>query len=334
MDISVSKPLEHAWNRMVDVCFRPFDAAKWFTLGFCAWLASLASGGGSFNYGSDNGGSGGGGGGKGALEFVQMILDWCAENAVLVVAGLAGLFLVGLAVAALVLWLRSRGEFMLLDGIARNRGAVREPWREYKTLGDSLFLVRMALTLVMTGWMFAVLLAGLFSWWPSVVAHWLTLGNDVSFGEFLPGDLWVAMAVVTGLTLALMLLLGVIGAVIDRLVVPVMYARDATVGQAWQAVRAAVLPGHLGTVVLYFLMLILVSLGLGLVGLIAMIVTCCIATLPYIGAVILLPLAVFERAYVMYFVEQFGFDIFRFDPDDDPRDDPALALGSTWSARI
>ena len=41
-------------------------------------------------------------------------------------------------------------------------------------------------------------------------------------------------------------------------------------------------------------------------------VTCCIAALPYIGAVILLPVYVFRRSYSIGFLSQFGPDYARF----------------------
>ena len=43
---SFSEPLSRAWTRMTDALFRPFDIKKWFVVGFTAWLAGLASGGG------------------------------------------------------------------------------------------------------------------------------------------------------------------------------------------------------------------------------------------------------------------------------------------------
>jgi hypothetical protein len=329
MEISVTQPLERAWDRMVQVCFRPFDIGKWFTLGFCAWLAALGSGGGCNGGGSgDNNSGGGGGGGDQALEFVNRGLAWCAEHAVLVIGGVALLFLIGLAASALILWLRSRGDFMFIDGIVKDRGAVVEPWREYKSLGDSVFVVRMGLSVIGAGWFFLMVLYGLFSAWPAMFAHFASVGNDPSFAELFPGEILMPMVVFGGLTLALMLLLGLASAVIDHLVVPVMYGRDLTAGAAWSAVRTELLPGHLGTIVLFYLMMLVVGLGLALVGFVVMLLTCCIAALPYIGAVILLPLAVFKRSYVLYFVEQFGFDIFRA---HDPRLD---GLGASVSARI
>jgi hypothetical protein len=63
---------------------------------------------------------------------------------------------------------------------------------------------------------------------------------------------------------------------------------------------------NLGAVFLYMLMRIVVAIGIGVATQAATCLTCCIAGLPYIGRVILLPLFVFEQSYTLYFIEQFG----------------------------
>ena len=50
--ISVAEPLTPALQQVKQMLFKPFDLAKWVTIGFCAWLAGLgeSGGGGGFNY--------------------------------------------------------------------------------------------------------------------------------------------------------------------------------------------------------------------------------------------------------------------------------------------
>jgi len=45
MAVSAIDPMGQAFTHMARVAFKPFDIAKWFTLGFCAWLAMLGEGG-------------------------------------------------------------------------------------------------------------------------------------------------------------------------------------------------------------------------------------------------------------------------------------------------
>jgi hypothetical protein len=48
-EISVTEPLTLAYDRVKLILFQPFELGKWFTIGFCAWLAGLGERGG-FHY--------------------------------------------------------------------------------------------------------------------------------------------------------------------------------------------------------------------------------------------------------------------------------------------
>ena len=48
--VSVMEPIGHAINKTKHILFDPFNLEKWFVIGFCAWLAGLAGGGGGFNF--------------------------------------------------------------------------------------------------------------------------------------------------------------------------------------------------------------------------------------------------------------------------------------------
>src|SRR5687767_10268602 len=59
---SVTEPITQAYNRTVDILFKPFNITKWFVLGFAAWLAQLGEGGGggnNFNFPMPGGRGGG-----------------------------------------------------------------------------------------------------------------------------------------------------------------------------------------------------------------------------------------------------------------------------------
>jgi hypothetical protein len=74
---------------------------------------------------------------------------------------------------------------------------------------------------------------------------------------------------------------------------------------------------HLGAFVLYVLFRIVLNVGIGILTIIVVLATCCIAgcilAIPYLGTVLLLPVLVFKRAYSLYFLAQFGpgYDVFR-----------------------
>lgn len=298
-EISVTTPITQAWERMVRILFQPFDLKKWFILGFCAFLASLGQGGGNFNNLSQQNRS------SSMPDFEGEIFPWIEDHIGLIVAiGLVVLVLI-VVLMAVFAWLQARGTFMFIDGIARNRGAVKEPWREYKTLGNSLFVVKFALGLVTFLVIVAMSLALLMMMWPT-----LESGAEIM-------DMIGAILGWTGLVLLLVLVVGVVSFVIGDLIVPAMYANDATIGEAWGIVKTDLLPGNTGTLLLYVLMKIVLGVGVAIVAILATLLTCCIAALPYLGSVILLPLSVFMWSYNLYFVQQFGerFRVFRFEDE-------------------
>ena len=53
-------------------------------------------------------------------------------------------------------------------------------------------------------------------------------------------------------------------------------------------------------------MKIVLGLGAAMIIMLGTCLTCCLAALPYVYAVVFLPLFVFDRAYSLYFLRQFG----------------------------
>ena len=60
--VSVTSPISPAIDRVKRQLFQPFDAGKWFVVGFCAWLAHLGENGGGTGFNWSSGHHGGGGG--------------------------------------------------------------------------------------------------------------------------------------------------------------------------------------------------------------------------------------------------------------------------------
>src|SRR5262249_3684658 len=126
--ISPTAPFTPAWERMVKICFKPFEIGKWFTLGLCVFLAHIGGGAGGFNYRVLNFGRGASG--PGAGSFPRDVAEWIASHLPFALGVGCGCFGFILLFNVLLLWLQSRGKFMFLDGVVRNRAAVKEPWRE------------------------------------------------------------------------------------------------------------------------------------------------------------------------------------------------------------
>ena len=296
MAISATDPIEPAFGRMVRMLFKPFSPGKWFTLGFCAWLSMLGESG-TGNLDLPTGGGGGGGGAPTGGPADDPLAGFLAElrrlflqHAHWVVPAALAL----LALAVVVLWVRARGKLMFLEGVAYDRAAVVEPWKRLRPLGNSYFRFELVLSVV-------ILLAVL-----GVGALVLALAlPDLRARQF--GGSAIA-AIVVGVTSAVVggLSFAVVYAVANDFVVPLMYLRGQTVGPAWREFRHAILPGNVGSIVVFYLMRIVLGMAGGMVMMLGMCLTCFLAALPYLGAVVFLPIFVFNRSYSLYFLRQFG----------------------------
>ena len=287
MNPSVIEPISPAIEHTKRVLFDPFDFGKWLRLGFCAFLMGLGEGGG-----------GGSSGGQATARFghaeSEPVLQWVRENVPLVVAIVVGVVLVGFLIGLLVTWLSSRGHFMFLDGVVRNRGSVVEPWREYRREGNSFFLFRVCLGLIGFAVVLVILaLCGAIAW-PAIQ------------GEAPDAIILVAVLLAVVLFVPFALVMGFIGTLLGDFVKPIMYLRRISVREAWREFYDGMFAGRAGTFVLYFLFKILIGMAVGAMAMAVVCMTCCIVVIPYVGSVILLPLLVFLQAYPLYFIQQFG----------------------------
>jgi hypothetical protein len=311
-EISVAEPVSLAYERVKQMLFKPFDLARWITIGFCAWLAGLgeSGGGGSFNSGS-NYGNNGGQPVEHFRHFYYEVRDYVALNLFWIIPVAVVLVVFSVALWLLILWLNSRGKFMFLHCVALNKAEVSEPWSRFAGAASSLFRFRIVLGLV-----------GMVLTLPLLAFIALTILRMVLQGEAYFAGLMTA----AGLVLAL-ILVGVVLALIHKFmvdfVVPIMFLRGGSCLAAWREFYAllSVSAGHFA---LYILFQIVLSWAIGLMVLLVIIFTCCIAgclmLLPFLGTVVLLPVLVFKRAYPLYYLAQFGpqYDVFPILPGPPP----------------
>lgn len=203
-----------------------------------------------------------------------------------------------LGLTLLVFALESRGRFMFFDGVVHNRGAVIEPWKEFRAEANSALLFKLTIWFVL--FVIALAIAGL---------GYFIASADIESG-IAEQATWTAIIVCGGLLSLASLATLVVDTMLNDFVVPAMYKRRIGVMDAWGVVKDELLAPHLGAVILYFLMKILfVLIAAALVsGLIC--ITACFATLfliiPYVSTVVLLPIYVFVRSYSMHFLQQLG----------------------------
>jgi len=301
--ISVIEPIGAAIETTKIILFSPFDLAKWFTIGFCAWLATLCQGGGfNFNFNSPCGNTGN------CNISPDEIQAFILNNLTLVIGIASGIFIVSIVVGTVLLWLSSRGSFMFLSCVAQNKAQVKLPWHRYRQEGNSLFLFRLVVAVIAL--LIFVILAGM-----AAGLIFTFRKNGVDTTVLIIGGL-AALAVIA---LPIVLLFSAFIKSIYDFVVPIMYLHRTTCMQAWGRFWG-LLKNNLGKFLLYFLFQIVIGMAIAAITVAAMVATCCCAAcimvIPYLGTVLMLPLIVFARSYSLCYLRQYGsdYDVFATKP--------------------
>jgi len=311
-DISVIEPIGAAIEKTKQILFRPFDIAKWFAIGLCAWLATLGNGGGVGRFNFPGPGNRLGCPRHNLRQEMITLKDTVLENLPVVVP-VAGVVIVLVLVLALALmWLKSRGQFMFLHCVAENKGEVVKPWKQYAPQANSLFLFKVVVWLAASA-------ASLFFIVPLVFIMMSFARTD--FKVFAAAGVIPASFLVFGFML-LAICLTVVKTLTADFVVPIMRLQACTVTDGWKHFWA-LCKQNMGTFFLFLLFLVVVNIVLAMIAFAVVAGACCLCCvgvifmIPYIGTVAMLPLLVWRRAYSALFLAQFGlqFDVFaRTDP--------------------
>ena len=105
-------------------------------------------------------------------------------------------------------------------------------------------------------------------------------------------------------------------------VVPIMFRRNVTCMAGVGVFRGEILPGHVWSLTLFYLMRGLLAIAGAMAAGVAICLTCCLVALPYIGSVILLPITLFFRSYSLLYLEQFSPEWKMLYPDIPHEHDP------------
>jgi hypothetical protein len=313
MNIEYFAPLSRGFDLMKSALFRPFDIRTWFVVGFTAFLAEISGPGGSVpnfrqNYAGDDDI-------RRVLHFPDLLSEWMSDHPQLIVLIILGAA-IALVIGVALLWVSARGRMMFLDNVVHGRAWVKAPWREFESLGNSLFFWLLG---------FGAICAVVFI--PLIVYGFMTVREMYDAGEGFPD---IALAIAAGVSVALFLGLVVlwVETLLSDFVVPIMYREKLKAMAAWR-VFLPLLRAHPASFILYgllkFFLLIVVGVAILLLGC----ATCCIGfillLMPYIGSVVRLPVTYTFRSFSLYFLEQFGgqFAVFpapapAVDPDAPP----------------
>jgi hypothetical protein len=282
--IEIFKPLDEAFELMRKILFQPFDLKKWFVIGFAAWLSNLGSGNYNFRFN------------RGGWKNVPWLQD--VDNTInqiphwILWSGLAVLIVLVFALMILFAWLRARGRFIFVDCIVKNRGAIVEPWREFREQGNSYFLLALmvgSITIVMAS--------------VASLPFMLPIIRGVTFLHL--HDVYLICMIVLWAVALLLLILA--WALVSHFMVAVMYRQRCRAGQAFRT-AISLISNYPGEITFYCLFWIVLGIASAIAACAVILATCCIALIPYIGTVILLPVVVCLRAFGLRFIRQFGSD--------------------------
>lgn len=287
--IEIIAPFQAAFEWMKVMLFRPFDIAKWLAIAFAAFIAgNFGGGGGNF---SRIGRLGNGDWKYRMTRHGDFDGDW--DFAPWIIAGVVGFVLIAIVLSLVWAWVSSRGKFIFTDCIVKSRGAIAEPWREYRREGNSYFLFSLAVGAGM------ILLAAL-----TVCAVVLPFAP---FSRYDTMDAGATVALVVVVVVFSLLWIGIIIAfsLISHFMVPVMYRRRCSAREAFVDVSKLILANP-GPFILFVLFGIALALAVGIVGTMVACLTCCVGGLPYISTVLLLPAIVWLATFKLLFLRQFG----------------------------
>jgi hypothetical protein len=294
--IEIFKPFGEAFELTKKILFQPFDLKKWFVIGFAAWLSNLGSG--NYNFRFNRGDWKDVPWFQDLSDAISQIPHWIFWSS------LAAISVVVIALMIVFGWLRARGRFMFVECIVKNRGAIAEPWREFREQGNSYFLLALLVGFIVT------VIAGISSLpfvLPIIRGVTLLHLHDVYLISMIA--LWVFILVLLILTWSL----------ISHFMVAVMYRRRCRAGEGFRA-ALSLIANYPGEITLYCLFWLALGIATAIAACATILATCCIALIPYIGTVIVLPLFVCLRAFGLRFIRQFGpdYDVWAGMPEASP----------------
>lgn len=291
--LNVTRPIDYAIARTRRLLFERFDLAKWLSFGVIVFLATMFEGGCAPPFGFRFPGPPFGATPAGFLEGLGDVFGSVGGRlgVVLTVGGI--LFVVSIALGALLLWLRSRGHMMLIRAVALNDVRIEHNWRTTGRLANSLFLFRLVLSLIGLAWNVSVV-AG------AVIALYVFRERIPAWSTFVMTLLPFVAALLCG-----NVVLWLIVVFLRSFVSVLMYRFDLTCLAAWRGFLT-IAGKNVGPLCLFLLIRFAYHVAFRIIALFATCATCCIAAVPVLGQALFSPFYVFDCAYSIYVLESLG----------------------------
>ena len=307
--ISCTAAVEQAWERMKTLLFKPFNLKSWLLLAWCAWLANLGNG---FNANAnvnvdmpaplENALNEYSAGNKEPLnELAQSSIEVVTDPKVILIT--VAVVLVVMIISLALIWVRSVSEFVFLDNLINRTNKFREPFKKYSSLGLSSFWWRLVFSIG----------SGVFMLMAVALPLTLSIGwiqKCVSDRAFTMPDAIPMTGILLSLALSVFaaLIIVLIDFFFTEFIVPIMYLKGTKSLESslvfWDMLRA-----HAWTFTKYVLLSFVLRLATGLIVIIVILASCCLLVIPlaipYVGAVLMLPILVFFRLFGLELLNQF-----------------------------
>ncbi len=274
--VSIDQVISNAWQSTKCTLFTSFSIERWFLLGFCCWMVTLVDDlSTAFNL------------------FQNFFPPLLAASPSVFIGVLGGIILLAWIGGIAAFWLRSRFEFIFLDNLLTGNDGIREPWREFRESGNSFFWGYILFTvLVCIGHAFLLGLPGALGYfWISsyeIPSDFFALGEIRMWVLIVLLLIWGAYSIVTGFYFWYLFFL----------LVPIMYRDRVNFFEGFRRMHYLI-ACNLGKCILFCLMIAIILFGIMTVVIIAGVITCCVLWVllgvPYIRAVLLLPVWTFLR---------------------------------------
>ena len=281
--IQIFEPFGAAYELMKKILFQPFDLGKWCIIGFAAFMSGSIGGGFRIPFTSKQHWN--------LDSFIHTSGSSSDSFQCWVVPFIVTFWILIVAIAIVLMWVSARGRFIFTDCVVRNRAAIALPWNEYRREGNSFFLFSLVvavLTMMIVGGL-ALMVAvplGLFSHHKASELHAIAI---------------IALVFIGLIALCIALFV----ALVTHFMVPVMYRRRCLAREAFSDVINLFL-AQPGPIILFVLFGIVLVMAVTVVSTVVSCITCCIAGLPYVSSVVLLPAFVWLLAFKLLFLRQFG----------------------------
>jgi hypothetical protein len=300
--ISLDFALKDGFKRMKRILFEPFEISKWLIIGFAVFLYSLGQGIGGFhsNFHLPMGNN------QQIQKDFGSAKDFFGDNTLPFILILIGGFLILFALMLIVVWLSSRGKFLVLHNLIENKGEIKNPWKNFGHLGDRLFFFRV-IFYILTFLIVLILLT------PFLILLFKAMKNDSFSVSF-----YIVFTLTILIVILFSLIIAIINAVLLDFVAPIMLKREVSTLSCFKIFYHDFLKGNFVSFLLFYLVKWGLSICCGIIILIVSCCTCCIAALPYISSVVFLPIFLFLECYTLSFLLQFGGDwnLYRWSLED------------------